>query len=384
MATANLAQAPRDLGRDVSALNGVRGLAILQVVLAHTHYLVNSNPNAVYMTDSWFVNRIFEPGYLGLDIFFVLSGFLITSLLLRDLSNRSTGDGKRTTALRHFYARRAIRLLPALYVMLALDWIFVLISWDVSLHTQWRTTYSAVFYIANWATVWNLPATNPDLGHLWSLAVEEQFYIVWPLVLLGLLMFVKNRSLKLLLIAGAIVIIAARRIDLYQGGVNWLFVYIRTDTRIDSMLVGAAFAIVYRYFSVRTAVSSVLATVGLIGIVYYKFASPPSDLFAIGFTRTAVFAGLSVLGAASGGWFFNRVLQWHPLVLLGKYSYGLYLYHHVIFLGIGRHMSQYSQSFRLLFGYALAALCTFLSWRLIESKCLRLRKRFESPHALSG
>ncbi|MFZ9443898.1 MAG: acyltransferase family protein, partial [Ilumatobacteraceae bacterium] len=186
MASDKQSRTPRDLGRDVSALNGIRGLAILQVVLAHTHYLVNSDPQAVYMTNSWFVNRIFEPGYLGLDLFFVLSGFLISSLLLRDLADRSAGSGKRTTTLRYFYARRALRLLPALYVMLALDWVFVLISGDVSLHTQWRTTYSAVFYIANWATVWNLPATNPDLGHLWSLAVEEQFYIVWPLVILGL------------------------------------------------------------------------------------------------------------------------------------------------------------------------------------------------------
>lgn len=384
MASDNQARTPRDLGRDVSALNGIRGLAILQVVLAHTHYLVNSDPQAVYMTNSWFVNRIFEPGYLGLDLFFVLSGFLISSLLLRDLADRSAGSRKRTTVLRYFYARRALRLLPALYVMLALDWVFVLISGDVSLHTQWRTTYSAVFYIANWATVWNLPATNPDLGHLWSLAVEEQFYIVWPLVLLGLTVLVKNRSVKLLAIITAIVIIAARRIDLYQGGANWLFVYIRTDTRIDSMLVGAAFAIIYRYFSIRTAVTSLLASAGLIGIIYYKFASPPSDLFEIGFTRTAVFAGLGVLGAASGGWVFNRVLQWRPLVSLGKYSYGLYLYHHVIFLGIGRHMSQYPQSFRLFLGYGASALCTFLSWRLVESKCLRLKTRFESSHANTG
>jgi len=370
----------RDLAPSVEALNGIRGFAVLQVVLAHTHYIINADPYAVDVTRWTFINRIFEPGYLGLDVFFTLSGFLITSLLLRDFSLRKgTGEGA-TSVIRRFYIRRALRLLPALYVMLALAWLWVLITNDVSQHVQWRTTYSAVLYIANWATVWNLPATNPDLGHLWSLAVEEQFYIVWPVALLLIVKFCRTVPSKLILVALLALAVTLHRIDLYNDGVNWLFVYIRTDTRIDSMLIGAFFAIVFRYVRLDGRLVSIAAWGGLAGIIYYKFADPPNDLFTIGFTRTAVFVGFCVLAAASGVWSFNKVLTWRPLAALGRYSYGLYLYHHVVFLGVGRHMPQYSQSIRLIVAYGLSALFTFLSWRYVEARCLKLKSRFETRH----
>lgn len=368
---------PHDLGTNVEALNGIRGLAVLQVVLAHTHYVLNANLYDIDVTRWTFINRIFEPGYLGLDVFFTLSGFLITSLLLRDLSRKETGGRGTSSVIRRFYVRRALRLLPALYVMLALDWLWVLISNDVSLHSQWRTTYSAALYIANWATVWNLPATNPDLGHLWSLAVEEQFYIIWPVALLLLLRFCRQHQFKILLVAILALVVAAHRIDMYNDGVNWLFVYIRTDTRIDSMLVGAAFALIFRYVRFDQRLVSILAWGGLAGILYYKFDEPPTDLFTVGFTRTAVFVGFCVLAAASGSWWINKLLSWRPLASLGRYSYGLYLYHHVIFLGVGRHMPQVNQSVRLIVAYGLTAFLTFMSWRFVESRCLKLKSRFE-------
>ncbi len=367
----------RDLGSSVEALNGIRGLAVLQVVLAHTHYVLNANPYATDVTKWTFINRIFEPGYLGLDVFFTLSGFLITSLLLRDLSQKKNGGHGAASVIRRFYVRRALRLLPALYVMLALSWLWVLITNDVSLLAQWRTTYSAVFYIANWASVWNLSETNPDLGHLWSLAVEEQFYIVWPLALFLLLKFCQKHQYKLIIVAMLAVAVMMHRIGLYNEGVNWLFVYIRTDTRIDSMLIGAIFALIFRYIRLDERFISILAWGGLVGILYYKFADPPNDLFTIGFTRTAVFVGFCVLAAASGSWWINKLLSWRPLALMGRYSYGLYLYHHVIFLSVGRHMPEFSQSVRLIAAYGLSALLTFLSWRIVESRCLKLKSRFE-------
>lgn len=368
----------RDLEPSLTALDGIRGLAVLQVVLAHTHYILSTNPYAVDITKWTFVNRIFEPGYLGLDVFFTLSGFLITSLLLRDFASRGRTGERGASVIKRFYVRRALRLLPALYVMLALHWVWTLIINDVSLHVQWRNTYSAVFYIANWATVWNLSATNPDLGHLWSLAVEEQFYIVWPLVLLLITRFCRRYQTAMLVVASLALLVMLHRSELFNSGVNWLYVYIRTDTRVDSMLVGASFALVYRYTSINRRIIALAGWGGFFGILYYKFADPPSDLFTIGFTRTAVFAGFCILAAASGSWCVNCVLSWKPLTRLGRYSYGVYLYHHVVFLNVGRHMSQLSQSFRLLFAYGLSVLLTFLSWRLIESRSLKLKSRFES------
>lgn len=370
----------RDLAADVEALNGIRGFAVLQVVLAHTHYIISADPYAIEVTRWTFINRIFEPGYLGLDVFFTLSGFLITSLLLRDLSLRRGAGERATSVIRRFYIRRALRLLPALYVMLVIAYTWALFTNDVPQHVQWRTTYSAVLYIANWATVWNLPATNPDLGHLWSLAVEEQFYIVWPVALLLIVKFCRTVQSKLILVALLALAVTLHRINLYNDGANWLFVYIRTDTRVDSMLIGALFAIVFRYVRLKTRLVSIAAWSGLAGILYYKFADPPNDLFTIGFTRTAVFVGFCVLAAASGVWSFNKVLAWRPLAALGRYSYGLYLYHHVVFISVGRHMPQYSQLIRLILAYGLSALFTFLSWRYVEARCLKLKSRFETRH----
>jgi len=380
MAGAHSPSYVRNLEPGVTTLDGVRGLALLQVLLAHTHYVLNADPLAIDVTRWTLINRIFEPGYLGLDVFFTLSGFLITCLLLRDLSRRKETGERATSVIRRFYIRRALRLLPALYVMLALAWLWTLVTNDVSQHIQWRTTYSAILYIANWATVWNLPATNPDLGHLWSLAVEEQFYIVWPVALLLIVKFCRTVQSKLILVTLLALAVTLHRVDLYNDGVNWLFVYIRTDTRIDSMLIGAFFAIVFRYVRPNQRLVSIAAWGGLVGILYYKFADPPGDLFTVGFTRTAVFVGLCLLAAASGGWSMNKVLSWKPLAALGRYSYGMYLYHHVVFLGVGRHLSQFSQSFRLVVAYGLSALLTFLSWRFVESRCLELKSRFETRH----
>jgi peptidoglycan/LPS O-acetylase OafA/YrhL len=185
--------------------------------------------------------------------------------------------------------------------------------------------------------------------------------------------------LRIVLIASVALLVMWHRKNLYGDGANWLATYVRTDTRVDSMLIGALFAIVYRHFRINQRLVSIGAWIGLLGILYYKFGSPPPDRFTIGFTRTAVFAGLCVLAAASGAWSMNKLLSSRPLVSLGRYSYGLYLYHHVVFLGVGRHMQQYGQSVRLVVGYGLSALFTFLSWRFVESRCLKFKSRFESP-----
>lgn len=279
--------------------------------------------------------------------------------------------------LKRFYARRALRLLPALYVMLALDWLFEL--WEgLDLHSQWRTTYSAVLYIANWASVWNVTNTNGDLGHLWSLAVEEQFYIVWPLVLVGLMALRHRPWPQLAILVTLVVVVAQHRTSATVDGLFWLHAYIRTDMRVDSMIVGAVIAFAFRYLRLNTAVVSVVGTLSLAAIVWYKWVAPPSDLFRFGYTRNAVLVGLCILAAVSSGWWLNRALALRPLVALGKYSYGLYLYHHVVFLAVGRHLAEQRQLTRLLIAYGLSAAFTWLSWRLVEERCLRLRHRFES------
>src|SRR4051812_6041644 len=149
------------------ALDGLRALAIVMVVCHHSMPFFRGN------------DRFPTGGLLGVDVFFVLSGFLITTLLLEE--RRDTGS----ISLRAFYKRRALRLFPALWVLLAVHAAVAhQAGWDMT--TEWHTILAALTYTTNWAPVfhWNL---NADQVFLWSLAVEEQFYLVWPFVLRRLL-----------------------------------------------------------------------------------------------------------------------------------------------------------------------------------------------------
>ena len=377
----------RELPGNVSALDGIRGLAILQVVLGHLHYSVSTNPYFLDVTPWDFVNRSLEPAFLGVDIFFTLSGFLITSLLLRDLSLRGTGGRSTSTVLKHFYARRALRLLPALYVLVAVSWVIVL--WQgSSLASQWETTGSALLYVTNWHLVFG-PffsdfGPNGDIGHLWSLAVEEQFYIVWPLVLIGLVAFRAKPRLLLAVFTISTLVICLHRIHLFDTSPSWVGSYVRTDARVDSMIVGAFFAVVHRHYRLDRRVVAVIASLGMGGIIWIKYAIPHSpEIFRSGFTIIAVCTGVCVLAAAQGGWFFCRILAWRPLVVLGKVSYGLYLYHHLIFIAVGRHVSWGSNSFRILLAVAITSALTWLSWRFVEQPFLRLKDRRFASHGSS-
>jgi len=379
----------RELPSNVSALDGIRGLAILQVVLGHLHYSVSTDPYFLDVTPWSFVNRSLEPAFLGVDVFFTLSGFLITSLLLRDLSSRRTNRSSIPSLLKRFYARRALRLLPALYVLVAISWVVVL--WEGSpLASQWETTGAALLYVTNWHLVVGPLFTefgpNGDIGHLWSLAIEEQFYIVWPLVLIGLLTLRTRPRALLVIFAVLVALIGVHRIHVFDTSSTWVGAYVRTDTRIDSMIVGAFFAVVYRHYRPHPRVVSILATVGLVGILWIKYAIPHSpEIFRSGFTVIAICTGVCVLAGAQGDWVFSRVLTWRPLVSLGKVSYGLYLYHHLVFIVVGRHVTSGPNSVRIVLAVAAAAVLTWASWRFVEQPFLRLKdRRFASNGATTS
>jgi len=379
--------AVRELPNSVAALDGIRGLAIFQVVLGHLHYSVSTDPFFREVTPWNFVNRSLEPAYLGVDIFFTLSGFLITSLLLRDLSARGAAGRSTGDVLRRFYARRALRLLPALYVLIAVTWIMVLWA-GTSLASQWETTWTALLYVTNWHLLFGPFFTeagpNVDIGHLWSLAIEEQFYIVWPLALIGLLALRAKPRALLVVFAALTLLVCLHRINVYDSSDSWVYAYQRTDTRVDSMIVGAFFAVLHRHFRPHRLLVASSATVGLAGLFWVKYETPyDPEIFRSGFTIIAVCTGVCVLAAAQGGWFFCRLLSWRPLVVLGKVSYGLYLYHHLIFIAVGRHVSWGSNSFRILLAVAITSALTWLSWRFVEQPFLRLKNRRFASHGSS-
>ena len=278
------------MNKHIPALDGLRALAVLAVIGFHMHV-----PHM-------------GGGYMGVDVFFVLSGFLITSILLSE----EAAGGIR---LVKFYLRRARRLYPALLGMVAL----YLLTDSKSL-VAWQDAGIALAYLSDYSVAfWHRPMV---LQHTWSLAVEEHFYLLWPL----LLPFVAKLPRKgIVYLLGAVFIadtVWRMYVDQFAGyGAGFRF-----DTRLTGLTLGCLIAFLPRRefpWWIPYAVFVALAA---------WLWSPPGFMLPIllgpGLTMMEIAAAFAVLWAANGA----RVLSWEPLAYIGRISYGLYLYHYPIYL----------------------------------------------------
>lgn len=262
------------------ALDGVRALAVLAVV-AH-HALVPG----------------FENGRGGVDVFFVLSGFLITTLLVAE----QEAGGIRLGA---FYLRRARRLYPALFLLVALVMAFAAF-WTPA--PTWRDATIALLYLSDYTAAYGELAE--PIKHTWSLSVEEHYYLLWPLAVMGLCRL--PRRTAVLLLAGSYVIATAWRLHIALHTSDWI-AYYRFDTRLSGLLLGSLLAMVPRVRLPYPALAAVL------GVVTLAEAGP---MYLIMLPSEWLGACL-VLWAMQG----SRLLAWGPLPYLGRISYGIYLFH---------------------------------------------------------
>lgn len=301
----------------VDALDGLRGVAVAGVLLFHGGRLTG--------------------GYLGVDLFFVLSGFLITSLLLVE------GHDRGHVGLGGFWARRARRLLPALaglLVGIALYSVFIAEPGELSRIRG--DALSTLAYFANWHAIgsgrdyWALFTAPSPLEHSWSLAIEEQFYLVWPLVFVGLLAWWKRRTPQAVLVVALLgaVVSTGLMLVLYDSS-SPNRVYFGTDTRATGILLGAALAAV---LAIKGPVRSRAARVGLevagfagaitLAIAWSRLDGESTTLYRGGFLVCGVAAVLVIAAVMHPEQLvLGRVLGWRPLCLLGIISYGLYLWH---------------------------------------------------------
>lgn len=263
-------------------LDGLRGIAVALVIAQHAD-----------------VPLLSRAGGVGVTMFFVLSGFLITTLLLEERQRAGRID------FAAFYQRRARRLLPALAVYLA-----VMAAAGLSL----ATIAAAALYVANWSFALNGP--DPMLVHLWSLSIEEQFYIVWPLALLGLLRLPRRWMVGMLI--ALIVVSTALRVASTLAGDPYWWPFFATHLRADGLLAGGLLAFV-PWTPGRLAVGAGVAAVAFACLL------PSREGHTIAGISLAV-AG-SVVLVAVGRNQSPRSLAWRPLVYLGAISYGLYLWH---------------------------------------------------------
>jgi peptidoglycan/LPS O-acetylase OafA/YrhL/lysophospholipase L1-like esterase len=301
----------------VPALDGLRGMAVAGVLLFHGGHLTG--------------------GYLGVDLFFVLSGFLITSLLLAESS--SSGH----IALGGFWARRARRLLPALGgLLIGIALYCLLIATPDELARIRGDALATIGYVANWRSVfsgqdyWALFLAPSPLEHTWSLAIEEQFYLVWPLVFVGLLTWWKTNVAKAVLVTSLLAAAASTALMVALHDPNDVSrAYYGTDTRATGILLGAALAawlVIWGPVRSRTARIG-LEVIGLAGIAVLALAWTGLDgqdntLYRGGFLVCGL-AAIAVIAAAAhphpGP--IARVLSFKPLCALGLISYGVYLWH---------------------------------------------------------
>jgi peptidoglycan/LPS O-acetylase OafA/YrhL len=333
-------------------------------------------PNAPFHVDG---------GFFGVDVFFVLSGFLITTLLVEEFQRTS---GIR---LRSFYARRALRLLPAVAVLLLAVLVYAQIDLAggvahfVRIEALWTALYGLNWYFV---VQHNPLLTLLHLGHAWSLSIEEQFYFVWPLVLLGLLRLrLTGRALVSVALAGAgvsalvMVAVAPRGI---AGEFHALY---GTDTRAQGILLGAALglAAVHGMLPVRLGARTVLAAAGwaaalLLGLAFAGVIGSRSGAFLEngGYTLVALAAAvvLAYLVVEPRG-VMARVLAWRPVRNVGRISYGLYLWHLPVFLVLDANRTGLSFWPRLVLQFAVTFAAAGLSFVAVERPALGLKRRFE-------
>ena len=353
---------PQESGRKyVAGLDGIRAIAVLAVIAYHLNF-------------DWA-----KGGKLGVGIFFTLSGYLITDLLL--------GHWERTGSLdlKNFWIRRARRLLPALFVMLAVVSVFAALFDAGHLGDVRRQVLGASLYFANWQTIidsgsyFSQFAPPLPLDHLWSLAIEEQFYLVWPWLLWAGVRWVRTRSrLALLTLLGAIVSAVAMGL-IYTNGDDPTRVYEGTDTRAFELLFGAAVAFVWPTRSLSANVSEnarnvldVAGGVSLAGILILiaSTASYSSFLYPWGFVLLSIATAILVAVTVHPASRLGRWLGWEPLRWVGVRSYGIYLWQWPIIV----FTSPAGAGVNLLRGagqVALTLLIASLSWRWIEEPIRR-------------
>jgi peptidoglycan/LPS O-acetylase OafA/YrhL len=343
------------------ALDGIRALAIALVVLHHTGALLVPS----------LADELFPGGFLGVNVFFVLSGFLITTLLLER-------RGAEPHPIRTFYARRALRLLPAVVGLLVAILVYALVI-DSGVSRALGSLPVVLTYTTNWAALAGVDVSQ-YIGHLWSLAIEEQFYLVWPLLLFAGFRAGCSRRQLLWLVLGLAVVAAAWRASLWDTGHGWLRIYIRTDAQADSLLIGAALALLpYERMldAGRAATRAGLAWLALAGVVAAaEFVQPWSgSLYLGGFTILAVLAAVLIALVLRPGAGPYRLLASAPAVALGRLSYSLYLWHFPVFLVVAQRTADWTPVLRVLVAWPIAFGAAVASYRLLERPALHVKAR---------
>lgn len=351
------------------ALDGLRGLAILLVVFYHNFGFINY---------SFF-------GWLGVDLFFVLSGYLITDILLRVLDKKE--------GLSNFYIRRILRIFPLYYLSLILFLLILPRFGSFEAPFQYYVDNQAWLwtFLQNWLYIFKPSGQTHTLHHFWSLAVEEQFYILWPLAIYAIR---KPKYLLAFILFVLVAVLVIRCVIWLRQYENLAYFNVYTFSRIDGICVGCMVALMQkinaRFLTTHLSIL-VLSFAGLNFLFYfinryYQFTFP--YLALIGYTTFAMLFGLLVYEAVKAeNKLINTVFNWRLLKFFGKVSYAFYIFHWPIYILFNKPVLDMLQTkLSLAHSHAVigsAVLTTFIgliislaSTRYFESIFTNLKKRF--------
>jgi peptidoglycan/LPS O-acetylase OafA/YrhL len=345
-------------------LDSLRGISILLIYIHHLYH------------------PVLPAGFLGLDIFFVLSGFLITSLLVEEWKRESS------ISLKDFYIRRILRLMPALFLVVLIIGCFALIVLDKKTATE---TYQGIWLtlssVSNWFYAFRYFSLKNAFGITWSLAIEEQFYLTWPLFLSLALRFRLQRRWILYILILSIAIIPLHRKILVAQGADVFRLYFGSDTRADGLLIGCLVGLLVSWnllpHNKRSAVC--MKFLPAVGVIFFGYlVSYPSwtDLLLYqygGFTLVSLsVASFLIMLILWPPKIVLSVLNFTPLVWIGRISYGLFLWHWPIRWFIYQKKAMPTSTEQLVAVVVLSLLVSTLSYHFVEKPFLRLKKRFGS------
>ncbi len=343
----------------IPGLDGMRAIAVLIVMVAHfglSHII---------------------PGGFGVTVFFFISGFLITRLLLAE----SEKDGR--IGLKNFYIRRFLRLLPALYFMLLVTYFGLAF---LGARPGMPETIAAATYTMNYYDLWltfnNQPQVGP-WGHLWSLAVEEHFYLLYPLVLILFGTNLKGALRASMAICG--LVLAWRLIAFYGLNFPGKYNYAASDARFDSIVYGCVLSLMMHLKPDGNLLKRITGFVPFAGAIATLLVC-----FLIrdeGFRQTVRYSlqGLALFVVFRNLYFWStlnfaaRILEWKPLALTGKISYGLYLWHIPIALVLDQYSPvEYGGLSYMAIAMVLTYAISWFSFQYVEKPVVSLRRKFGS------
>jgi peptidoglycan/LPS O-acetylase OafA/YrhL len=358
--------------KHMPALDGVRALAIIVVMIYHLEWITPS------------LHSYVKGGFLGVDIFFVLSGFLITSILLNEHEKTAT------ISLKNFYLRRFLRLIPAFWFFLICLYLFgthLLPQFQADLIFGRHDFIYALTYTMNWFSATN-PGYDSNLNHAWSLSIEEQFYIIWSLVLFKAFAERQKRKTILLITIGFIVAVSvSRAVRALTGTADTRMLYYATDTRIDSLLIGCVTSMIFVWKmlpagAVKKFGFKLLLTCSTFAgaFVLFSFSHDAVELYVVGLPTFNIAVAIGIFWLVSShGTTLHKFLENRFVGRIGNISYALYLWHYLMYEFAKKEFAT-SES-RIFVGLSLAIAMACISYYLIEKPFLKLKNKFNTKPA---